>query len=149
MSTDPSPRQHTVSISDVAVLSYKQDVVSPADDSGIELVETTLEERFSGGLNGDAAARHLRVVRPDGTATFTCVERFAGTLGGRSGSFALTASGHTDDASVVHGRWEVVPGSGTGELVGLRGFATFHAAPAPGTATGWAAKDVLAYWFEQ
>ncbi|MDR0345574.1 MAG: DUF3224 domain-containing protein [Nocardiopsaceae bacterium] len=137
-----------MSVSDVAILSYQQDVVSPADGSGIELVETTLEERFSGGLNGDAAARHLRVVRPDGTATFTCVERFAGTLGGRSGSFALTASGHTDEASVVHGRWEVVAGSGTGGLVGLRGFATFHAVPAADTATGWAAKDVLAYWFE-
>ena len=148
MSADPTPRRHKVSVSDVAVLSYEQDVVSPTDDSGIELVETRLEERFSGDLDGDATARHLRVIRPDGTATFTCVERFAGTLGGRSGSFALTASGHTDEASVVHGRWEVVPGSGTGQLRGLRGYAAFYAKPIPDGPAGWAARDVLTYWFE-
>ena len=83
-----------------------------------------------------------------GTGTFTCVERFAGSLGGRSGSFALTASGFTDDAHVVHGRWEVVPGSATGELTGLRGYAAFFAKQVPGGPTGWAARDVLTYWFE-
>ena len=58
------------------------------------------------------------------------------------------ASGHTDDANVVHGRWEVVSGSGTGELKGLRGFAAFYAKQSPGSENGWAAKDVLTYWFE-
>jgi hypothetical protein len=139
---------HVVSESEVAVLSYRMEVVSPADDSGISLVETTLRERFSGGLNGDAIAKHLRVVRPDGTGTFTCVERFAGALHGRPGSFALTAEGLTDETDVVHGRWEVVPGSGTGELAGIRGFASFYARQTPDTQTGWAARDILTYWFE-
>ena len=139
---------HVVSESEVAVLSYRMEVISPADDSGISLVETTLRERFSGGLNGDAIAKHLRVVRPDGTGTFTCVERFEGALDGRPGSFALTAEGLTDEADVVHGRWEVVPGSATGELAGLRGFASFYARQVPDSPTGWAARDVLTYWFE-
>ena len=141
-------RDHVTSQSDVAVLTYEQEVVSPADDSGIALIETTLTERFTGGLTGDGIAKHLRVVHPDGTGTFTCVERFAGSLGGRSGSFALTASGFTDEAHVVHGRWEVVPGSATGELTGLRGYAAFFAKQVPGGPTGWAARDVLTYWFE-
>jgi hypothetical protein len=117
-------------------------------DSGITLVETTLEERFSGGLNGDAIARHLRLVKQDGTETFTCIERFTGSLDGRSGSFTLTAEGFTDETSVVHGRWQIVPRSGTGELKGLRGFAAFYAKQDPDSQTGWAARDVLTYWFE-
>ncbi|MFI5897342.1 DUF3224 domain-containing protein [Actinoplanes sp. NPDC051513] len=139
---------HVISESEVAVLSYQMEVISPADDSGTTLVETTLQERFSGGLNGDAIAKHLRVVRHDGTGTFTCVERFVGALDGRPGSFALTAEGFTDEAGVVHGRWEVVPGSGIGELTGLRGFASFYAKQVPESRTGWAARDVLTYWFE-
>ena len=122
-----STREHLTSESDVAILSYEQTVISPSDESGIALVETTLAERFSGGLNGDAIAKHLRVMNEDGTGTLTCVERFAGSLDGRSGAFALTAEGFTDDESVVHGRWEIVPGSGEGELKGLRGFAAFFA----------------------
>ncbi|GIH17989.1 DUF3224 domain-containing protein [Rugosimonospora africana] len=141
-------RDHVTSESDVAVLKYDQAVISPPDDSGITLVETTLQERFSGGLDGDAIAKHLRVMNEDGTGTFTCVERFSGSLDGRPGSFALVAEGFTDEASVVHGRWEVVPGSGTGELAGLRGFAAFYAKQTADSRTGWAARDVLTYWFE-
>ena len=150
MSTETGRRtgEHVTSESDVAILSYDQTVISPPDDSGIALVETMLGERFSGGLNGDAIARHLRVSYPDGTGTFTCVERFVGTLEGRTGSFALTADGFTDDRDIVHGRWEVVPGSGTGELKGLRGYAAFYAKRTPDSRTGWAARDVLTYWFE-
>jgi hypothetical protein len=99
-------------------------------------------------LNGDAIAKHLRVMHEDGTGTFTCVERFIGSLDGQSGSFVLTAEGFTDNARVVHGRWEIVPGSGTAELTGLRGYAAFYAKPAPNSQTGWAARDVLTYWFE-
>ena len=143
-----APRDHVTSQSDVAILDYQLEIISPADESGISLVETTLKERFSGGLNGDAIAKHLRVVKPDGSDTFTCVERFVGQLDGRSGSFTLTAEGYTDEASVVHGRWQVVPGSGTGELTGLRGFAAFFAKQTSGEQTGWAARDVLNYWFE-
>lgn len=140
---------HVTSESDVAVLSYDQVVISPPDDSGISLIETILEERFSGGLEGDGSARHLRVIHENGTGTFTCVERFAGSLHGRSGSFALTADGFIDAAHVVHGRWEVVPGSGTGELRGLRGYAAFSAEQVPDSRTGWAARDTLTYWFEE
>jgi uncharacterized protein DUF3224 len=141
-------RDHVTGESDVAVLSYDQSTVSPPDGSGISLVETTLQERFSGSLNGDAIAKHLRLVNRDGTGTFTCIERFTGSLDGRSGSFTLTAEGFTDDASIVHGRWQIVPGSGTGELTGLRGFAAFCARQVPDSQSGWAARDVLTYWFE-
>jgi hypothetical protein len=137
-----------ISASTVEVLSYGQATISEADESGIALVETDLTERFTGDLTGAGVARHLRVRRADGTDTFTCVERFTGTLDGRAGSFALTAEGYTDTGDVVHGRWEVVPGSGTGELRGLRGYAAFAAGHDGRTASGWGARDYLTYWFD-
>jgi hypothetical protein len=44
--------------------------------------------------------------------------------------------------SIVSGEWFVVPGSGTGELIGLRGEGGFMAAEGQG------ADITLDYWFE-
>jgi hypothetical protein len=46
------------------------------------------------------------------------------------------------EANVVKGDWFVVPGSGTGELAGLRGEGGFEAA------LGEHASITLDYWFE-
>jgi hypothetical protein len=48
----------------------------------------------------------------------------------------------TVDVSVVHGDWFVVPGSGTGELSGLRGEGEFQAN------LGESAHVYLDYWFD-
>jgi hypothetical protein len=131
--------------SSIEVTGYETNVISPPDDSGIALIETPLTERFSGGLVGDGRAGHVRVVLPDGTSTFTGVERFIGTLNDRSGSFALTASGYTDAEGIVHGRWRVVEDSGTDQLAGLRGYGEFTAVAEAGA---WHARDTFTYWFE-
>ena len=104
------------------------------------MVETRLLEEFTGGLVGMGWADHVRVVRADGSATFTGLERIRGSLDSRVGSFTLTATGSTDTAGIVHGRWEVVTGSGTGELKGLRGHGEF-------TAVGHQASNTTTYWF--
>ena len=44
----------------------------------------------------------------------------AGRLGDRTGSFVLQHTG-TDDGHTTTAGWLVVPGSGTGGLLGLRG----------------------------
>jgi hypothetical protein len=62
-------------------------------------------------------------------------------LGGRSGTFVFQDEGTLKDGT-VSGTWFVVPGSGTGELGGLRGEGGF-------TATlGEGADITLDYWFE-
>jgi hypothetical protein len=138
----------STSESTVVVTGYDRKVISEADDSGITLVSTVLHERFSGSLTGTGVADHVRVLRPNGDDTFTGVERFAGTLDGRAGSFALTAEGYTRDG-VVHGHWEVVPGSATGELSGLRGHGVFTAEPSThGTGDYGTATDSLTYWYD-
>ena len=48
------------------------------------------------------------------------MERVVGRVGNRSGSFVLQHSG-TFSGGIAKETWFVVPGSGTGELGGLRG----------------------------
>ena len=59
-------------------------------------------------------------------AIYTGLEHISGTLGGKSGSFVLHMEGKFD-GGVATGDWLVVPGSGTGDLRGLRGKGSFAA----------------------
>jgi hypothetical protein len=100
-----------------------------------------VEESFSGDISGDGVVEFLQAARTDGTATFVGIERVAGTIGQRRGTFLLQDSGTLED-NIVRGEWFVVPGSGTGELAGLRGTGGFRAN------LGEGAQVHLDYWFE-
>jgi hypothetical protein len=65
--------------------------------------------------------------REDGTASYAGLERIVGRLGERSGSFVLRANGTFEDGA-ARTTVQVVDGSGTGELRGLRGTGTAVAA---------------------
>jgi len=112
---------------------------NPAD--GPALVRIHVAERFSGDIEGDGVVEFLQAARPDGSASFVGIERVTGTVAGRQGTFLLQDSG-TVEGSVVDGDWFVIPGSGTGDLTGLRGEGGFHAN------LGEGARVHLDYWFE-
>lgn len=57
---------------------------------------------------------------PDGTSSYVTLMHVTGELDGRSGSFVLRGQG-TYDGRTARGESSVVPGSGTGELVGISG----------------------------
>jgi hypothetical protein len=59
----------------------------------------------------------------DGSATFVGLERIVGRVGGKAGSFVLQRTG-VFESGVAKESYVVVPGSGTGELLGLRGEGT-------------------------
>jgi Protein of unknown function (DUF3224) len=134
--------------STVEVTKYAREVLDHSDDSPMTVVETRLEEHFTGGLVGIGLATHLRIERSDGTGLLICYERFTGTVDGRKGSFLLEATGFTDRRRHVHGRWEILTNSGTGDLSGLRGYAAFAAVPDTTAKTGWSADTSLTYWFD-
>lgn len=144
---EDTPLQYTSS-SKVLVTNYERQILSNADDSGITLLSTRLEEEFSGGLTGHGVALHIRVTRQDKSDTFTGMERFTGTLDGRRGSFALTAEGVTTQQGLVHGTWKVVADSATDELKGLRGHGIFTAAFSDANKQPMAI-DNFTYWFER
>jgi hypothetical protein len=125
----------------IEVDSYEPQVYDKGDDSGPDIVEIHVAERFEGDIAGQGRVRFLQTAFADGSASFAGVERVTGSISGRAGSFVLQDAG-TLVGSVVSGTWFVVPGSGTGELTGLRGEGGFRAD------LGQNAEIYLDYWFE-
>jgi hypothetical protein len=138
MATSSSERLHATGRINVKV--YEPSVYDqPAEGPG--LVRIHVEEEFSGDIAGSGVAEFLQTSRSESEASFVGVERVTGTLGGRAGSFVFQDEGTLEDGT-VSGSWFVVPGSGTGELRGLRGEGGFTAA------LGQGADITLDYWFE-
>jgi Protein of unknown function (DUF3224) len=115
--------------------TYDQPAEGPA------LVRIHVSEDFSGDIEGDGLAEFLQTARSESEASFVGVERVTGRIGGKSGTFVLQDQG-TLEGTTVSGTWFVVPGSGTGELRGLRGEGGFKAE------LGQGAEITLDYWFE-
>jgi Protein of unknown function (DUF3224) len=108
---------------------------------GPALTRIRVEESFSGDMTGAGVAEFLQAARADGPASFAGIERVTGTVAGRHGTFLLQDAGTVQD-NIVSGDWFVIPGSGTGELAGLRGTGGFRAN------LGEGAQVHLDYWFE-
>jgi hypothetical protein len=64
--------------------------------------------------------RSWRNARDDKSASLVSVQRFRGKLGGRHSTFVLQGSEIVENGK-IKATWFVVPGSGTGDLSGLRG----------------------------
>jgi hypothetical protein len=100
-----------------------------------KFTRASVTKSFKGDVEGEGALEYLMMYRADGSASFVGLERIVGRLGGRSGSFVLQHSG-VFEGGVAKAAYFVVPGSGTGELRGLRGkgdFASGHADEYPMT----------------
>jgi Protein of unknown function (DUF3224) len=126
----------------IEVQTYEPTPYSKGSDGGPDLVEIHVTERFVGDIEGDGTVRFLQTSKADGSsASFVGVELVTGSVGDREGSFVLQDAGTLRD-SIVSGTWFVVPGSGTGDLTGLRGEGGFTAN------LGQNAEITLDYWFE-
>lgn len=100
------------------------------DSQAGKMTLATVTQKFSGGVAGEAAVRWLLAYRSDGTARFVGMQKVDGIVEGRTGSFVLETAGDFDRQMA---RWTatVIPGSGTGELVGLQGSGSFGAEHGP------------------
>jgi hypothetical protein len=95
-------------------------------EGGPKLTHASVTKAFHGDVEGEGTLDYLMVYHADGTAGFVGFERVTGSVGGKSGSFVLQHSG-SDDGTAATDNYTVVPGSGTGELRGLRGEGRFYA----------------------
>jgi hypothetical protein len=104
---------------------------TPYDDTLAEprLTRVRITKVFRGDLEGESTLEFLMLYRRDGCATFVGMERFTGTVGGRSGGFYLQHNGTFEDGT-ADARWSIVPASGTGELSGIAGEGGFTSGPA-------------------
>ena len=105
------------------------------------LIEVCLIETFVGDIEGESPVRALQILRDDKSASLVSVQRFRGRLGGRQGTFVLQGSEVVENGK-IKAQWFVVPGSGTGELSGLRGEGGFEGDFGKGS------NGTLDYWFE-
>jgi hypothetical protein len=126
----------------VARVSVQSSEAKLYDESaGPALVEIHLMETFTGDISGGSPVRALQARRDDRSASLVSMQRFNGTLGERRGTFVL--QGHeTVENGRITATWFVVPGSGTGDLSGLRGEGGFHGEFGKGS------DATLDYWFE-
>jgi hypothetical protein len=88
---------------------------------GINLGRMSIDKSFSGELNATSKGEMLSAMTSvKGSAGYVAIEQVTGTLSGRRGSFVLQHFGTMDkdkDRLIL----EVLPDSGTNQLVGLTG----------------------------
>jgi uncharacterized protein DUF3224 len=87
---------------------------------GVELGRVHITRSFSGEIVGSSTAELLTARTPDGSAGYVGQDAVTGRVDGRSGTFVLQHWGTVSDEGAATAG-VVVPGSGTGELGGLRG----------------------------
>ncbi|MFG2133616.1 DUF3224 domain-containing protein [Streptomyces sp. NPDC048751] len=97
-------------------------------DGHPRMAHASVTNTFSGGVEAaDTACEYTIVYLTEKTGTYTGMELFHGTVDGHEGAFAVEERGSFEADGSVHCVFEVVPGSGTGELTGLRGTGSFTA----------------------
>jgi hypothetical protein len=79
-----------------------------------------VEKTFSGGLTGTSVTELITVHTGETPRAYVGIERFEGTLDGRTGGFVLqhNAGGENGEPWLT---WKIVEGTGTGDLAGLTG----------------------------
>ncbi len=106
---------------------------TPDDAHGVAMGRMSLSKKFEGDMVGSGHGEMLTALTPvKGSAGYVAVERFSGSLHGRSGTFVFQHSG-TLDQGAQRLAISVVPDSGTEGLAGIRG--TFKLALAEGRHT--------------
>jgi hypothetical protein len=107
--------------------NWEERTVSPSEVSP-KLAHASVTNAFSGGIEAaDTTCEYTIAYVTEKTGEFTGMEVLDAGLDGRKGTFAIEQRGSFDADGTVHCTFEVVPGSATGELTGLRGTGSFTA----------------------
>ncbi|QJR10390.1 hypothetical protein DSM104443_01448 [Usitatibacter rugosus] len=94
---------------------------SDKGDAGAGLGRMSLDKQYRGELEATSVGEMLTAMTSTkGSAAYVAVERVAGTLGGKPGTFMLHHTGVMNRGAASL-EVKVVPDSGTGELAGLEG----------------------------
>ena len=105
------------------------------------LLEVRLSETCAGDIDGESPVRALEVRWDNRSASLVSVQRFRGKLDGREGTFVLQGRETVENGKIT-AKWFVVPGSGMGDLSGVRGEGGFAGHFGKGS------DATLDYWFE-
>src|SRR5262245_54029864 len=84
------------------------------------LTRASVTKTYTGSITGEGHVEYLMMYRSDGSATFVGLERVVGRVADKTGSFVLQRIGVFEGGQAKES-YSVVPGSATGELLGLLG----------------------------
>jgi len=99
-------------------------------EGGPKLTRASVTNVYHGDIEGEGTLEYLMVYNTAGPVDFVGYERIVGRIGDRSGSFVLQHTGTYADGT-ANASYTVAPGSGTGDLAGLRGQGKMAATHAP------------------
>lgn len=93
---------------------------TPAAWEGGQAARNRWTKTFTGDFTGTSVLEAIMLGLDGGARAYVGLERFEGSLGGRSGTFVVMHA-CTNQGSDFTKNWTIVPGSGTGDLAGLHG----------------------------
>ncbi|MEU8827175.1 DUF3224 domain-containing protein [Streptomyces sp. NPDC048636] len=95
---------------------------------GARIARAQVTNGYTGAITAPVTVCQYSIVyTTEKTGSFTGHELVDGELDGRRGGFVLAQRGTFGEDGTVHCSFEVVPGSGSGELTGLTGRGSFTA----------------------
>lgn len=102
-------------------IQFEPQVPSFKGSHDVRIGRMSLRKKYTGALEALSVGEMLSATSPvEGHAGYIALEQLSGTLNGMQGSFVLQHFGIKDPGKQDH-RVEIVPGSGTGDLLHLRG----------------------------
>ncbi|MBN9387013.1 MAG: DUF3224 domain-containing protein [Chloroflexi bacterium] len=109
-----------------SVVKWDENTYEERPDSK-KLNLATVLYTYTGDMVGESRGDSLLVYPTERTSNYVGLERITATLGGKSGSFVLLGTGYFD-GKTARSDLTIVPGSGTGDLTGLKGTGQMVAA---------------------
>lgn len=98
-------------------------------ENGRKLTRATVAKTYHGDLEGRGTMEYVMSYADETRAVYVGIERVVGRLAGAEGSFVMTDRG-TFENGVAASSFDIVEGSGTEQLVGIRGTASVDATDA-------------------
>lgn len=94
---------------------------TPVEWEGGSMGHNSFYKTFSGDITGTSLVKAtMLVIENSASGVYVGIERFNCNVHGRQGTFLLTHTAFMPDPDNMT-RWQIVPGSGTGELTGISG----------------------------
>ncbi|WP_020141970.1 DUF3224 domain-containing protein [Terracoccus sp. 273MFTsu3.1] len=107
----------TFTTSDFDVTDYVPDVTTALPTGHLRMRKT-----YAGDVEGRSVTQFTSAFdQSSGVGTYVAMESFEGTVAGRRGAFNFVHAASTSGTDRAHEYGLIVPGSGTGELVGIEG----------------------------
>ena len=108
-------------MSERAVGTFDVELMAADPELDTAVARHALRKTYHGDLEGTGAGIMLSAGDPmSGAAGYVAIETVEGALGGRRGGFAMVQLGLMN-AGEQSLKYEIVPGSGSGDLAGITG----------------------------